>query len=215
MHKIGILTSLNQWFVDYAKTLNTKLENSFLFYDHKDLNDSYDILFILGYHKIIEKEYLKQNKHNIVIHESNLPKGKGWAPLFWQVIEGKSEIVFSMFEASDGVDDGDIYLRKTLNLNGLELNKELREKQAFLTIDMCLEFIENYEKYKSPSPQFGEESFYEKRTSKDSEIDVFKSIDEQFNLLRTVDNDDYPAFFYKNGEKYILKIEKEENDENR
>lgn len=212
--KIAILTSANQWFVEYAKILNNKIGNSFLFYNHRDLNASYDILFILGYHKIIGEEYLKLNKHNIVIHESDLPKGKGWAPLFWQVIEGKNEIVFSMFEASNGVDNGDIYLKKVLTLNGVELNKELREKQALLTIDMCLEFINNYEKYKWPSSQSGEESFYEKRTSKDSEIDISKSIEEQFNLLRTVDNNNYPAFFYKSGEKFILKIEKA-NNENR
>jgi methionyl-tRNA formyltransferase len=84
-------------------------------------------------------------------------------------------------------------MQKTLILNGLELNKELRKKQAILTIEMCLEFIDNYEKYKHPLPQSGEESFYEKRTFKDSEIDITKNIEDQFNLLRIVDNEDYPA----------------------
>ena len=39
-----------------------------------------------------------------------------------------------------------------------------------------------------------------------------KSIDEQFNLLRVCDNERYPAFFYKDGVKYILKINKEKNE---
>lgn len=212
--KIAVLTSPNQWFVEYAKELNEKLKDSILFYNHKDLADSYDVVFILGYHKIIEEQYLKQNKHNVVIHESDLPLGKGWAPLFWQILENKSEIIFSMFEASSGIDDGDIYMKKSLSLDGTELNKELRKKQAHLTISMCLEFVENYEKYKIPSSQIGKESFYEKRSAKNSEIDISKTIDEQFNLLRTVHNEDYPAFFYKNGKKYILKIEKAD-DENK
>lgn len=212
--KIAVLTSPNQWFVEYAKELNEKLKDSILFYNHKDLADSYDVVFILGYHKIIEEQYLKQNKHNVVIHESDLPLGKGWAPLFWQILENKSEIIFSMFEASSGIDDGDIYMKKSLSLDGTELNKELRKKQAHLTISMCLEFVENYEKYKIPSSQIGKESFYEKRSAKNSEIDISKTIDEQFNLLRTVHNEDYPAFFYKNGKKYILKIE-EASDENK
>ena len=206
--KIAILTSPNEWFVPYAKHLSS-LMNSKLFFNHKEISNDYSIVFILGYHKIIEAEYLIQHKHNIVIHESDLPRGKGWAPLFWQVIEGKNEVVFSMFEASNGIDNGDIYMKKTLILNGLELNKELREKQAHLTINMCLEFIHNYEKYKLPSPQYGKESFYKKRTPKDSQIDISKSIEEQFNLLRTVDNNNYPAFFYKNGRKFIIKIEEE------
>jgi len=212
--KIAILTSPNQWFVEYAKKLSWKIENSALFYDHENLNNSYDILFILGYHKIIDENYLKLNKHNIVIHESDLPQGKGWAPLFWQILEDKNEIKFSMFEASDGIDNGEIYMKKSLHLNGTELNKELREKQALLTIEMCLEFIKNYGNYKVPIKQRGNETFYKKRTEKDSELNVSKTIDEQFNLLRIVDNENYPAFFYKNGKKYILKIE-EDNDENR
>jgi len=205
--KIAILTSKNQWFISYAEELHKSIKGSTLFFNHEDIKSHYDIVFVLSYHKIIKKEYLKKNRHNIVIHASNLPKGKGWAPLFWQILEGKNEIIFSMFEASGEVDNGDIYMKKSLILDETELNKELREKQALLTIEMCLEFINNYEKYKIPKKQSGKESFYKKRTAKDSELDISKSIDEQFNLLRIVDNKNYPAFFYKDNKKYILKIE--------
>ena len=174
--KIAILTSPNQWFIPYAEKLNKKIKDSKLFFDHKDIDNNFDIVFILSYHKIIEKKYINLHKHNIVIHASNLPQGKGWAPLFWQILEGKNEIVFTMFEASDGVDDGNIYMKKTLKLNGYELNPELRKKQAELTIEMCVEFINNYEKYKNPIPQEGKESFYKKRTKKDSELDINKTI---------------------------------------
>jgi methionyl-tRNA formyltransferase len=207
--KIAILTSPNQWFIPYAKKLNQKIQNSKLFFNHKEINENFDIVFILAYHSIIESKYLK-HKHNIVIHESDLPQGKGWAPLFWQILEGKNEIVFSMFEASDGVDNGDIYMKKILKLNGYELNQELRKKQAELTIKMCLEFLNNYDKYKIPKKQIGEDSFYEKRTSKDSRLDITKSIKEQFNLLRIVNNEEYPAFFEIDGHKYKLTIEKVE-----
>jgi methionyl-tRNA formyltransferase len=210
--QIAILTSPKQWFIPYAEKLNKTIKKSKLFFDHKDINSSFDIVFILSYHKIIEKRYRKFHKHNIVIHSSDLPQGKGWAPLFWQILEGKNEIVFSMFEADDGVDSGDIYMKKTLKLNGYELNNELRKKQAELIIEMCLEFINNYEKYKVPTPQKGKESFYKKRTPKDSELDINKTIKEQFNLLRIVDNENYPAFFYIDNQKYILKIEKAENE---
>ena len=74
---------------------------------------------------------------------------------------------------------------------------------------MCLEFIDNYEQYKNPLKQQGDETFYKKRTAKDSKLDINKTINEQFNLLRIVDNENYPAFFYKDGKKYILKIEEE------
>lgn len=206
--KIAILTSPNQWFIKYAKELQHQLANSKLLFEHKDIDDSFDIVFILSYHKIIEDIYLKKSKHNIVIHASDLPNGKGWAPMFWQILEGKDSIPFTMFEASLGVDDGDIYMKKELQLSGYELNDKLREKQANFTIEMCLEFLQNYEKYKTPYSQKGDESFYKKRDSKDSKLDIDKTIKEQFNLLRIVNNDDYPAFFEIDGYKYSLKIDR-------
>jgi len=139
--KIAILTSLNQWFIPYAKELENKIINAKLFYNHKEIDNTYEMVFILSYHNIIETKYLELHKFNIVIHESDLPQGKGWAPMFWQVLECKNDIVFSMFEASDGVDNGDVYMKKTLTLTGLELNDELREKQAIHTMDMCVELL--------------------------------------------------------------------------
>ncbi|MFP4487626.1 MAG: methionyl-tRNA formyltransferase, partial [Campylobacterales bacterium] len=134
-----------------------------------------------------------------------------WAPMFWQILEGKNKIPFTMFEASDGVDEGDIYMQKDLVLTGYELNDELRQKQANHTMDMCLEFITHYEQYKTPKKQQGKESFYKKRGPKDSKLDIDKTIKEQFNLLRIVDNKSYPAFFELDGHRYVLKIELEKN----
>ncbi|MCK9492378.1 MAG: methionyl-tRNA formyltransferase [Sulfurimonas sp.] len=212
--KIAILTSPNQWFIPYAKELNKNISSSKLYFNHQDMTESYDVVFILSYHQIIKDEYLRKNKHNIVVHASDLPKGKGWAPLFWQVLEDKNIIPFTMFEASSGVDDGDIYMQKDLVLDGYELNDELRQSQAKHTIDMCLEFLNNYDTFKIPKEQTGAETFYKKRDVQDSELDIGKTIKEQFNLLRIVDNENYPAFFEINGHKYILKIQKAK-DENR
>lgn len=205
--KIAILTSLNQWFVPYAKELESKLSDSKLFFNHQDIDSSYEIVFILSYHNIIEDNFLKLHKYNLVIHESALPQGKGWAPMFWQILEGKNNIPFTMFEASSGVDNGEIYMQKNLELTGYELNNELRKKQAEFSMEMCIEFINNFNKLKNSTIQDGEESFYERRTEKDSQLDINKTIKEQFNLLRIVDNENYPAFFELDGNRFILKIE--------
>jgi methionyl-tRNA formyltransferase len=205
--KIAILTSENQWFEDYALQLSNYMNNANNYKNHNDIQAGYDIVFILSYHQIIPKNILLKNKHNIIIHESFLPKGKGWAPLFWQVLEGKNKIPFSMIEAVDEVDNGNIYMQEILSLTGFELNEELRDKQAKMIIKMCLEFVNNYEKYKIPFKQIGDESFYLKRGKEDSRLDVSKTIKEQFNLLRIVNNKEYPAFFELNNNRYILKIE--------
>jgi len=214
MMKIAILTSPNQWFIPYAKKLQEMIDFSELFFNHEEMNTQYDVVFILSYHRLISQKYLEKNKHNIVIHASALPQGKGWSPMFWQILEGKNEIPFSMFEADEGIDSGNIYMKRILYLSGYELNEELRNKQADFIVNMCIEFLENYDEYSIPIHQVGKENFYKKRDPKDSELDIHKTIDEQFNLLRIVDNENYPAFFYKDNKKYILKIE-EAGNENR
>lgn len=203
--EVAILTSPNQWFIPYAYELQSKIPNAQLYFSHNAIPESVEIVFILSYHHIIEQEYLDKHRLNLVIHASNLPEGKGWAPLFWQVLEGKDSVVFTLFEADSKADNGAIYLQKTLHLIGLELYEELREKQAKMCQQMCLEFLERLPTLTTKT-QWGTESFYPKRSPKDSELDIHKSIESQFNLLRIVSNEEFPAFFYKNGKKFILKI---------
>jgi len=40
-----------------------------------------DVLFVLGFCQIVPQDMLKRNENNIVVHESALPKGRGWSPM--------------------------------------------------------------------------------------------------------------------------------------
>lgn len=201
--KIALVTSPNQWFYKEALEFAKKLGADF--FDSYEKVRGYELVFILSYHRIIPPNLLTHNKHNLVIHASKLPQGKGWSPMFHQILEGKNTIEFSLFEASAGVDSGDIYLQKTLKLRGNELYDELRQKQALFSLDLCEEFVKFYPNLK-PQKQSGKESFYPKRSAKDSKLDIDKSLREQFNLLRICSNEDFPAFFYHKGKKFVLKI---------
>lgn len=153
---------------------------------------------------------MRLNKHNIVVHASDLPQGKGWSPMSWQILEGRDVIPITLFEATDCVDSGDYYIKDKIVLDGTELIDEWQEKLGWMIIKMCVEYIKNYEKLSSIK-QAGKESFYTRRNPNDSKLDIDKSIKEQFNLFRIVDNDKYPAFFeYKNC-KYQLAIKKVKN----
>ena len=211
--KIQILTdNPDSWIIPYVKKLHLQMKSIghyvSHFYKHEEIEEG-DVLCLLSCEKKFTK--LSLNKFNLVVHESALPHGKGWSPLTWQILEGKSEIPITLFEATEEIDGGQIYLTKTIFLSGLELVDELRVKQGDATIEVIIEFINNIKEIKAKE-QIGDSSFYPKRTAKDSELDVSKSIDEQFNLLRVCDNERYPAFFYKDGVKYILKINKEKNE---
>ena len=213
LKEIGILTSPESWFFKYAREFRDYLEwfgyRSFLFKHHNEIKDNLDVLFILSYFTKVPQEILHKVKYKLVAHESDLPKGRGWAPLFWQILEGKNKIPIVLIEASEKIDSGNIYIRDFLELTGDELHDEIREKQAKKTIELCIKFLKNYKDI-IPIPQKGKSTYYRKRTPEDSQLDIDKTIKEQFNLLRIVDNENYPAFFVINGKKYILKIYKDE-----
>lgn len=168
-----------------------------------------DIVFIVGYTKILKPEFLAKNQLNLVIHESDLPLGKGFSPVQWQILEGKNEIAVCLIEASDPVDSGNIFLRSSFTLNGFELYDEIRSKQAVATVDVISEFLQIYPVFNA-SKQTGADSFYRRRSSKDGELDIKKSISEQFGLLRIGNNEEWPSYFYVDGQKYVLKIFKSE-----
>jgi methionyl-tRNA formyltransferase len=213
---VAILTSRESWFVPYTKNLlrilRKKKHKAALFYNHSKITDTYTIVFILSYFQLIPKSYLKKHKHNLVVHESALPKGRGWSPLFWQILNNKRKIPIVLFEASNDFDLGRVYIKDYLFFKGHELNKEIREKQASKTIDLCLRFLDEHDNIKG-SAQIGISTYYRKRNSSDSNLDINKSIKDQFNLLRIVDNDKYPAFFNYRGHMYIIKIYKKTDKE--
>ena len=167
-----------------------------------------DVCFLLGCTGLVEPAILARNRHNLVVHESALPAGKGFAPMTWSILEGSSEIPICLFEATERADAGDVWLEDIIELDGYELCAQWRQKQAEKTIQLCIKFIENYDKLEA-RPQSGDESFYPRRSPEDSELDPDRSLREQFNLLRVVDNERYPAFFTIDGHRYRLRIERD------
>lgn len=198
------------WIVPYVLKLKRRfkaLGHAVIYLNDSSKIASGDLAFFLSCEKIIPLKILRLNKHNLVIHESGLPKGKGWSPLTWQILEGKNSVPITLFEADEKVDNGQIYLQETMQFLGDELLDELRNVQGNKTIELAVKFVKKYPTNRSKA-QVGEETFYRRRGPKDSELDVNKTIAEQFNLLRIVDNKRYPAFFKYKGKKYNLRVTK-------
>lgn len=86
---------------------------------------------------------------------------------------------------------------------------QLRHAQAKATISLCQQFIKEYPDILTQArPQTGKSSFYPRRSPQDSELDPQRSLIEQFNLLRVVDNERYPAFFELAGHQYVIRVMK-------
>lgn len=207
-----ICDNINSWIVPYIKELKVILDatqhESRIVYKYEDI-DKGELAFFLGCERIVPQNILTLHNKNLVVHESRLPKGKGWSPVTWQVLEGENIIPITLFEANSKVDSGEIYLQDEIVLEGHELLSEIKRLQGEYTIKLVMEFVNKYPSIVG-NKQEGTSTYYPKRTPKDSQLDVNKTIKEQFNLLRVVDNERYPAYFLLGGIKYYIKIHKGE-----
>jgi methionyl-tRNA formyltransferase len=166
-----------------------------------------DVCLLLSCSRLLIPEQLARHRHNLVEHESALPHGQGWSPMTWQILEGASQIAVTLFEATATLDAGPIYVQRTIDLQGSELVEEWRALQAEATMSLCLEWFDRYSDVIAHArPQQGEASHYRRRRPADSQLDPHHSLVEQFNLLRVVDNQRYPAFVEIRGRRYELQI---------
>ena len=176
----------------------------------EDLTEG-DLCFLLGCGFLISPERLALHRHNLVVHESALPLGRGWSPMTWQILEGASEIPITLFEAAEAVDAGPIYLQDTMVFEGHELVEDLRQVQGQMTVALCERFVSGFPQIVDQArPQSGDSSNYGRRRPEDSRLDPEQSVADQFNLLRVVDNERYPAYFELDGRRYTLQITRDD-----
>ena len=157
-----------------------------------------EVCLLLSCGRLLSADQLALHRHNLVVHESALPQGQGWSPMTWQILEGASTIPITLFEAVAELDAGPIYLQKQSDLQGHELVEEWRALQAQATLELCLVWLDRFHQVVAqaqPQQQQAETSHYTRRRPAESQLDPERSLAEQFNQLRVVENQRYPAFF--------------------
>jgi methionyl-tRNA formyltransferase len=168
-----------------------------------------DLLLLISCSEIITSECRKKYETTLVIHASDLPKGKGWSPHIWQIIDGAAKLTITLLEAEDKVDSGDIWSQITVNIPNHALWDEINQCIFNAELELMDIAIKNFE-YINPRPQSNQitSTYYSKRSPDDSELDPQLSILEQFNLMRICDPERFPAFFKLHGYKYKIILEK-------
>lgn len=202
-----VINSLREW----TDEMSSKGHAVSLVFDKANLQGG-GILFLVSCSQIIRDAERDQYKATLVLHASDLPKGRGWSPYIWSVLGGANQITVSLLEASEPVDSGAIWLKTTFSLEGHELLPEINEKLFAAELLLMSQAVDQFD-YIKPAPQTGELGPHmAKRSPADSRLDPNKSIAEQFNLLRVVDSQRYPAFFDHLGKRYLIRIEKADNE---
>lgn len=168
-----------------------------------------DLLILVSCTEYININYRQRYKSSLVIHASDLPRGRGWSPHIWSIINGEEAVTVSLIEADDKIDCGRIWKKISFQVPPHALWDEINQRLFSASIELIEFSVAEYGRVK-PQGQAAESepAYYPRRIPQDSRIDPDLSIQEQFNLIRVCDPTRYPAFFDLHGHRYKLILEK-------
>lgn len=210
--KILFLLSPTSWINDFIwDHLGTLLDSGYsVKIAHEILEEEHaDICVLLGFEELISPEQTLQFKSVVVVHESDLPRGRGWSPMTWRILNGEKSMILTLFQAAEKVDSGVIYGTREVALSGVETLTELREIQISQSFDLISEFVGDFpNSLNKAQAQIGAPTYFRRRTKIDSYCNLDSTLDSIFDLLRVSDPHRYPVYFKKNGSTFSLKLDR-------
>jgi methionyl-tRNA formyltransferase len=192
-----IILSEKKWHEDLFNLLKSEFnDNEWLLINNKSdfnlelLNEfKPDKIFIPHWSYIIPEEIFNSFEC-IVFHMTDLPFGRGGSPLQNLIVRGYKSTKISAIKVQSGIDTGDVYLKKSLDLTGSA--QEIFQKSAIVIEEMIKEIII---KNSIPSPQKGEVVEFKRRKPEESNISELEDLENIYNYIRMLDCEGYPHAF--------------------
>jgi methionyl-tRNA formyltransferase len=126
----------------------------------------------------------------IVFHMTDLPVGRGGSPLQNLIVRGFKETKITAIKVAKGIDTGDIYLKKELDLGGTA--HQIFVRSAVIIEQMIREIIQDQP---IPVSQKGDIIEFKRRTPADSDLSSISSLNKVYDHIRMLDCDGYPLAF--------------------
>lgn len=114
-----------------------------------------DLIVVVAYGKILPPEILALPPMGCVnVHASLLPKYRGSAPIHWAVINGEKETGVTTMYMDEGMDTGDMILKKTVKIGSDTTVGEVHDQLKILGAELLGETLELIEQGIAPrTPQ--------------------------------------------------------------
>ena len=115
----------------------------------KQLNP--DVICVVAYGKILPKEILEIPRLGCInVHGSILPKYRGAAPIQWAVLNGDKTTGVTTMYMDEGMDTGDIILKKETEIGENETTGELWQRLAKIGGELLCETLDRIENNTAP-----------------------------------------------------------------
>ena len=146
-----------------------------------------DILVVVAYGRILPDELLAAAPYGAInVHGSLLPKYRGAGPIQWSVIDGEPVTGVTTMYMAEGMDTGDMILKKETPIGENETYGELHDRLAVIGAKALTETIDLIEQGKAPrQPQDDALASYAPMLDKKiAKLDFERPAVELHNLIR-------------------------------
>lgn len=146
-----------------------------------------ELIIVVAFGKILPKEVLESVKYGCInIHASLLPNLRGAAPIQWSIINGEKETGVTSMQMNEGLDTGDMLVKKAVSITENMNAGELHDKLSVLGSEVLLETIDKLKKGElKPQKQDDSLSNYASMLSKElCPIDFSDSAKNVHNKIR-------------------------------
>jgi methionyl-tRNA formyltransferase len=130
----------------------------------------------------------------VVFHTADLPYGRGGSPLQNLILRKIYRTKVSALRVAEGIDTGDIYLKKDVDLSLGSAEELLQRVSDVVFFEMIPCIIESKP---TPIPQAGEVFSFARRTPEESNLSALvpDSLVDVYDFIRMLDGEGYPRAF--------------------
>lgn len=105
-----------------------------------------DVMVVVAFGQILPKEILDMTPYGCInVHASLLPKYRGAAPIQWSIINGETVTGVTTMQMDEGLDTGDMILKKEVPITEEETGESLHDKLAAAGAKLCVETLKALE----------------------------------------------------------------------
>lgn len=165
-------------------------------------------LLSIGFPYLIPGELLELFIPALNVHPTLLPRYRGPTTAAYVLLNNERESGSTIHYMTEHMDRGDIVSQSRVALNAFDTIRSLQRKVYASEAQLVIDALAALERGFSAKPQDETQAseFPKKRTPNDSEIDPTRPLTELFNQIRACDPEEFPAFFYHNGEKVCVRL---------
>jgi len=159
---------------------------------------AFDLMIFGGWQRLVPAAVLETLVHGCIGQHGSpefLPRGRGRSPINWSILQGRTRIVWQLFQVTPDIDDGPILDHAMFDITPWDDCRTVYYKVAVVVKQMLARTIPRVLDGSAIAlPQTGEPSYYGRRTQDDGRIDWAAPVLAIHNLVRAVTRP-YPGAF--------------------